>query len=367
VSRVRFREQLRFLIVFVVVAPTLGHAEPQSTGFTLVYSAPAQSCPSRKAFAQAISLRAPSAREVPSHEATLTLDVRLQGTSERAKGSLRVHHPDGSESQREVSEGACTEVAESLAIIVAMLLEQREFPEVSPAPADDSPQSDATTPSPGPAEIIVGAPAVVAPPRLVAQPPPRRRATPLPALTAMGSAVSASPVWGLSLTLATTFESEASPSPALGLLAGVEGWWERDAPLSPSARLAAYQIEAGREVTNQGDAQFRLRALRLSACPLRFRAHARLAVHVCAVFDGGELWTRGEVPGGKTLTMPWFAAGAGGRLALKMLPFLHLDGEVLLQTLSRHDEFVLEPNAFTVHSVAPVTFGATLGLTLRTF
>ena len=366
-SRVRFRKQLRFLPALLMVAPALGHAEPQSTRFALVYSAPAQSCPSRAAFVQGIFSRAPTAREVSNYEAALMLDVRLEGTSDRARGSLLVRRPDGSASQREVPQGACTEVAESLAIIAAMLLEQRKFAEIPPASAENPAQSENTTPAPQFVEPTVEEPAPSAPPGVVAEPPPRRIVPPLPPTTTSNAAASAPSVWGLSLTLATVFESEASPSPALGLLAGVEGWWDRDALLSPSARLAAYQIDAGREVTNQGDAHFRLRALRLSACPLRFRAHARLALHACAVFDGGELWTRGEVPGGKTLTMPWFAAGAGGRLALRIFPFLDFDGEVLLQALSRHDEFVLEPNAFTVHSVAPLTLGATLGLTLRTF
>jgi hypothetical protein len=92
-----------------------------------------------------------------------------------------------------------------------------------------------------------------------------------------------------------------------------------------------------------------------------------LAVRACAVFDVGELRARGEVAFGKTLTMPWFATGAGGRLALAVFPFLDLEGEAVLQALSRHDEFVFQPNAYSVHSVAPVTLGASLGLTLRTF
>lgn len=359
-----------------------GQAQTPST-FSLEYTAPA-ACPDRARFVGAIVERAPQAREVTPASARFRFVARLEGAGDLARGSVSVEQQSGGTSHRDVATAPCSEVVESMAVILSLILAGSDSP-----PADSEPPPASSEPAPAPPPV---GPAVIAPratppevtipvARAPAPPPattkPRGRigeraaaaeAAPAPALAEQRNAPEVAERLRFGVRFAALVETGVAPSVAYGGQGGLDVWWVRNSPWSPSARMTARYVRSGLESNDQGSARFRLAAVRAELCPLRWPARSRSFARACALFDAGQLEAlpenaaQGEA---QSQTMPWIAGGGSLRLESALTASLSLEAAADLAALGRSDRFTFEPGSHTLHQVPSISAMFSLGAVLR--
>lgn len=359
-----------------------GRAQTSST-FSLEYTAPAV-CPDKSQFLAAIADRAPDAREAVSGSASFRFVVHLEASGALARGTLSVEQQDGSASRREVAEAPCTEVVESMAVILSLILAGSESPPtISEPPATSAESAAAASPA-----APVAAPSVTAATEAPAEPPaepvppvapaPPPQPAPTPPAAAPQREPNASPGaledpgdserWRLGFSLGGLAETGVAPSVAFGGQGGLDLWWVQSGFWSPSARLTARYVRSGLEATDYGSARFRLAALRAELCPVRWPERSNTFGRVCAVLDAGQLeanpedTVEGEAQG---QTMPWIAGGGSLRLESMLADPLSLEAAAALTALGRSDRFTFEPGSHTVHEVPAISAMFSLGVVLR--
>jgi len=364
-----------------------GRAQTADT-FSLEYAAPAI-CPERSQFVAAITDRAPDAREIASGSVSFRFVVQLEAFGSLARGTLSVEQQDGSRSRREVAEAPCAEVVESMAVILSLILAGSESAPVEnepPTPSDAPaavPVAPAIAPAAGAATPPGEPPAAPVPPAAPTPPPPGPSVPPAePARTPPAAAVAPrepeassedvdsddSERWRFGFPLSALAETGVAPSVAFGGQGGLDLWWTLRGVWSPSARLTARYLRSGLETSEFGSARFRLAALRVELCPVRWPARSRIFGRVCALFDGGQLEAnpedaaQGQV---QSQTMPWFGGGGSLRLESMLANALSLEAAADLTVLGRSDRFTFEPGSQTAHEVPTISAMFSVGLVLR--
>jgi hypothetical protein len=310
--------------------------------FHLSYAA-GEGCPTEAEFRHGVEVRALRAQATEAAHASVGLAVTLRRDGERTAGVLVVTLPDGTSSERRVSDTSCEAAAASLAVVSALGLDAL----LSAA----RPASEEPTKAPGPS-----APAAMAP---------------LPAGSSVTRTAQARPVAARRPTRGVDvrvrahgfWESAVAPRVPFGVLAGGEVSSRGAGLFAPSAALAALVTLTGRAATSAGSADFRLLAGRFTGCPLRPGRFAGASLHTCFEFDAGALRaTPDEAVRNRTpRTMPWLAAGLGLRGQLPLDAGLALEVAATGRALFRHDAFVLRPG-LAVHDVPPLSVGVSLGL-----
>lgn len=319
-------------------------AQQRATTFSLTYSVPA-GCPERDAFVSSLLARARGAH-VQSETPEVALTVLLAGERELAPGTLVIELSDGQESHREIPAAACTQVLSSIALIAAMILDGGGLDDPPPSTSPD-PVSDVPAPSP---------PWPRAAPRLERN-----------LRTARNGDAPAKREGQLRLAAAAAIgaQSGVAPAPVPRFFAGLGLVFDRPGPWSPSLDVSASFTSSAREVTNYGDARFRLLALTLTGCPVRFALGARVGLRPCLPLDFGLLKVKGEnTIDERDQTMPWLGFGAAlrGELSVSRAWFVEAEGGA--SVLARADRFVFEPDR-VAHDVPRVVFGLRLGVALR--
>ena len=299
-------------------------AQTNGTPIRLAYDA-AGSCPSREAFVAA--LRARTGRfELTLADRATEYRVTLRSGDE-ATGRVESREVSGAPIVQELRGAACAEVADALALVVALAIDARAadpaLPPPSPAPAPDS--------------------------------TPRE----LPSDRTLGSSSPASR-WAISSTVGFGVRGpfvgpETSLETALVPVAGDHGF-----SLLFDARIGA-SFTWSRVGDSFGDAaQLTRAAALLDLCPLRF-ASGRLVASACARGEAGALTASGGSVG--TTPRPSLAGGAllVARWSLWDRVFVALEGGAVAPF--PRDRVILD--GFAVYAVSPVDALGTIAVGAR--
>src|SRR5687768_8409775 len=287
---------VRLLLTVLVLARTALAAdgeEPSRTPvrFHLSYAAD-DGCPTEADFRHGVETRALRAQATDAAHASVRLAVTLMRDGERTAGVLVVTLPDGTSSERRVSDTSCEAAAASLAVMSALGLDA-----LLPVPRRPV-EEPARPPEPSP-------PAAMAP--ALAASAVRR--------TEQARTVAAHPNRDAEVHIRAHvfWESAVAPRVPFGVLAGGAVSSRGAGVFAPSAGLTALVTLTGRAETSSGAADFRLFAARFIGCPLRPGRVADASLRTCLELDAGAL--RGtpdeSVRNHTPRTMPWLAAGFG--------------------------------------------------------
>jgi hypothetical protein len=330
-------------LVFARAAPAAdGKGAGEPVRFHVSYVAD-DGCPTEADFRHGVETRALRAEATDAAHANVGLVVTLRRDGERTTGVLVVTLPDGTRSERKVSDTSCEAAAASLAVVSALGLDAL-LPE--PAPPPEAPAVPPAPPAPpvAPREPPKSAPGPVEP-----TPPVDARL----------------PKWGIDVRVRAhaLWESAVAPRLPLGVLAGGDVASRGQGVFAPSAGLSALFTPNGRATTAAGSASFRLLAVRFIGCPFRFGKARGASFRPCLELDAGALrGTPDEAVRNRTRrTMPWLAAGLGVHGELPVGAGLALEAGAAGRTLFRHDVFVLRPG-LPIHDVPALSVGVSAGL-----
>jgi hypothetical protein len=336
------------LLVGSSIALVGRRAVAEEEAVRVAYSAP-EACPDEPLFVARVRTRTQHGRFAEPGELARTFDVSIAAAPSDAgfAGQIAFVDVNGERAQRNVTGATCDEVTSSLALIMALSIDDRV--------AQGEASVSAPSPSPQPA-------APSAPPK---------EAT--PSATASPSATTARPApkplslrWGIGLNGGVSTWVGPNTAPVLGGFAEV-GLRER----SWSARLSAFDARQTKDVSAGQQAHFATDSLRLEACPVALRVGAHVSLSPCAAFDIGVLDASAKgaaVAPRSTPPLFWAAGVALLRLGaeIKGRLILNLDGE-LAAPLIRNDFRIENPDGSQskVFQIAALGVGAKAGVGVR--
>lgn len=320
-------------------------ASAEEEAVRVAYVAPA-SCPDEQVFVARVRARTQHGRFADPGELARTFEVHLAEPehNEGFSGQIEFIDVDGSSARRSVAGATCDEVASSLALIMALSIDDR----VAQTAARDQ------EPSPSPPPAAVSAPTKETAPALAASgttrpAPPEPRALHLR--------------WQFGLNAGVLNWVSPSVAPMFGGFAEL-GVREHGGAL----RLSAFDARQTAVVRTGAEAHFATDWLRLELCPLAFGVAPHVALSPCVAFDGGVLSARasGSALVRKTSSAQFWAAGVAlARLSweIKGRFVLGLDGELAVPLVRK--DFVLNNPRTTVFQVPTVGVGAKAGVGVR--
>jgi hypothetical protein len=307
-------------------------------------------CPNASEFVAAVSARTASVRFANGGEAARSFVVSIADGADGARGArgrLVVHDRTG-DLQRDIEGASCAEVADTLALIVALAIDPKALATTAttaPSPAPAPPPSPAVSTDPVPTSSTAPIP-VVSP----APPDERARAAPR-------EPVAARPVFSLGAGFAWT--SGVAP----GTLVGPDVFAERraasDAWYAHALRLSFARTATDALAEPGGTARFVWTAARLDGCVRGLRV-ADFRVSPCAQLELGALEAfGGAVDHPRSASHPWLAAGAALRARRYVIGALFAEATLALRAALLPERFYFEPNA-SFYRVPPI--GGALGV-----
>jgi hypothetical protein len=252
-------------------------------------------CLTPPAFFERVRRRTARVREAapgePARRFSLTIEEK-----ERVSGKLLTEDTDGTTALREVEGASCQEVADALALVVAVTLDPLadlssgsvenppRQPESAPAPRAATPRLPARAPSPAP------------------RPEPRARFQhALAAEATLAAGLVDAPLPGLGVRY---FASRGPSGTGLLLTAGA---------------FATFAGDTQADYASGGVVRYRLQGLNPGVCPVGVRVDSRLGLVACVTFILGRLEAQGmELPGGRSDGSFFMAAGLEGRGELQL-------------------------------------------------
>lgn len=243
-------------------------------------------CPDGDAFLSKLSGKVTEARIAAAGD-PIDFVVTLGSLGSRSNGRLERETTQGKVAIREIDSENCAEVAEALALSLALAIDPSEKPAVPEEPAPAPSQKNPTT---------TRAPTTSASDPKLDRAPPRNPENSSWWVGAQGTVASA-----------------IAPSALPGGLVFVELERARASVLPGSSLRLGALGRFGTLMTNVGDVRYRLLGGRIDACPLRIGSNT-LAVKPCAGFDLGQLEVEGTNDSGLGDRALWAAAGVNGRL-----------------------------------------------------
>ena len=307
------------------LAPSRASAEEEAV--RVAYAAPA-SCPDEQVFVARVRARTEHGRFAEPSELARTFDVSLTASPRDAgfAGQIEFIDVDGARARRNVTGATCDEVTSSLALIMALSIDDR----VALAEARDN-QSAPLPPTAAPSE----------PPKKVTQ------------SSAAGPSASPSPAppalrlrWDVGVNagaLAWLAPNVALAFGAFAELGSREHSW--------SARLSAFDARQTNDVNSGQQAHSATDWLRAEFCPIALPAGVHVSVSPCAAVDAGivTVTARGGavIPRGPKTTF-WASGVALVRLGweFKGRVIVNLDGELGVP-LTREDFRIQNPDGST--------------------
>jgi hypothetical protein len=314
------------------ISPTCLAQEDDAEAVRLSYSALGH-CPDEADFSARVRARTTRVRFAQPGETVRRFDVTLFDGAP-ASGQISVVDAEGPHGVRRVRAATCAEVADAIALVVALAVN----PE-TPAPAHPASVPERTgTRMPGASGPL---------------PPQQTGITPAGVTSTAGRVFAGA---DLALNGGVTPDVLAAVSPYLG-------WQATDGTLAPELRLSAIRSMSNEAVSN-GQASFVWTAGRLDGCPVAWQA-AALRVAPCARIEAGaiEVETTG-VPAPRTRLRGWFAAGVLIRAEWSLVDALFADAELAALVRASNDRFVVLPDT-TLYQVQLIGLGAGLGLGAR--
>lgn len=343
----------------------VAHAQ-ETLGARLQYTA-ASGCPARDEFEQRLRARM---RSAASGSATLRVRLEAPGSA-----SLRISEGERVVGERSLSAASCSEAADALAFVAALLLEEHaqqervaeqvRVPEqvrssprvrapkalparveavVESAPADSSPEA--------PRQEEVADSSKAAPreqPRASALREPSSEPTPARAARELEGWLAAG------VLLATGVTPTARPG--LDLQAGLA---IRRGPLTYSSAIGARAVLPEDKRSPDGDAQFRWASATLDLCA----GPSALQLDLCLDVELGRIRGEGRATQAQSSqNSTWYALGPSLRARVPVWRKLSLAAAVGLPVPLTRDLFVVA--ATPLHRVPSITFRASLGLAIE--
>jgi hypothetical protein len=298
----------------------------------------AAGCTSRSDLTARIEAR--SSRIVVADDAGVSAQVAVVSQRPGAVAADLVLATAGAEQPpRRVVARSCAEVADAVALIIAVTLD----PNLRPAP-DAPPPPPAPTPEERPAPATPPAPPVAVAPA-AAPPPTAKRGTG----AQLGAYAAGQAIVGPA--------SAVMPGVAIQVMAALD----REGPWAPALFVGAAHVWRSDLSEPGGKASFTLDAATLDACPLRLR-WSRLAARPCAAALVGRLAARGsDTENAASSARPFAAAGASVTASLGST--VELSARLGAGVTLIRDSYELGASVF--HRAAPVTFSASLGIGTR--
>jgi len=321
-------------------------ASAEEEAVRVAYVAPA-SCPDEQVFVARVRSRTEHGRFADPGELARTFDVRLSEPEHGAgfSGEIEFIDVDGSSARRSVTGATCDEVVSSLALIMALSIDDRVAQTVA--------REQASSPSP---------------PLAAPSAPTKKEAASAPAVSRATRERSPEPTplhlrWQFGLNAGVLNWVSPSVTPMFGGFAEL-GSREHGGSL----RLSGFDARQTKLVRNGAEAHFATDWLRLDFCPLAFAAARQVMISPCAAFDAGVLSARasGSELVRKTSSAPFWAAGVAlARLSWEIAGHfvLGLDGELAVPLVRRH--FVVNNPTVDVFQAPALGVGAKAGVGLR--
>lgn len=313
----------------VVVAAASASADDAGEPIRLDYTA-ASDCPALQAFEASVRSRTARARFVEDGQSR-TFQVSIHGGSHPA-GQLVVHREDAIDGARSVTGSSCAQVADALALVVALAIDSSALA--------------------GPAPPVPAAPS----------PPP-----PAAAPTAIESESPSTPAHSEERphTLFIGADADVTGGVAPSALVSVEpvlGWRSRSRGLlAPSLRVSFLHTSSSAVETSGGSATFNWTAGRVDGCVLSWPPSSAHLL-ACARLEGGVLaGSTSGVPGAHSEERGWFAAGPVVRAEWELLGPLFVGADVAPMVRLTPYRFQLQPDA-TIYQVPTFGLEADAGL-----
>jgi len=300
-------------------------------------------CPSEAAFVWQVRARV-NQMSAPARKYA----VVMTADSARARGTLRVEDENRS-TVRELSGASCDEIAEGLALILALVIDPgarteraRDLP--PPPPPSERPAAQPRAALVGPVSDA-GSDSSAAPARITA---PSRPAVHL------GGGVFA--------------RGAVAPGTTTSGRLFVEGGWDRQVAFSPHLRVGFEYAKSSPVVESVGTAQFSWMVGIAEACHSQHVVERTLSVPICIGIEWGRLVASGsEAPDAQTQTHGWLALDTD--VGLRWFPWsvpIFVDVEGGLQFPLRRARFYFTPNT-TVHTTPWVSHFVGLGAGVKLF
>jgi hypothetical protein len=338
------------VVLFAATTSRLLRAEEEESTepIRLTYQA-SQACPDEIAFVERIRARTTRARVAWPGEAARVFDVRLDG-GPPFSGSMTVTEVDHSEGARHVHADSCGEVADALALVVALAIDPRASAQPATAPPIVAPWS---SPSPHPVSTgrdkrTWGGASRPSMAEGLGERTPKNA-------TAVQSTQSLFAGADLAVTSGVAPDSMVGASPYVG--------WRATSTtvFAPSIRIALVRATSSTGAAPSGSAGFLWTVGRLDACPVAW-AVEHLRATACTRLEAGTLEAAGgNVQAPQTRLRAWFAAGPLARLEWSFLGPVFFDAEATALFRATNDRFYFMPDT-TIYQVPIVGLGAALGV-----
>jgi hypothetical protein len=323
------------LLGALAMAPLLAEVVPsEPTPVRLRYDAPS-GCPDEQAFFSAVQARTALARAAHEGETARAFRVHIALDAAGSVGELRSIDEGREGAGRRVEAPSCDEVAQALALTVALSVD----PLASMAPRPPPPPT-ASAPPPAP------------------PPPP-------PPVVKHAQPVAPPSASHLELALQGIVARELQPFVNAGGALSVAIGGPSEGAWSPWLEVAVGQTRND-IFSRPSNADIALTFAALTLCPLRFGVLPRIDARLCGRGEGGIIAAHGrDVPTPHEITRTWWAAGVAGqgRWALSSRLALRLDVGLTVPLAPR--QFVIdEPPRPAAESASWVPF-AGVGVAFR--
>jgi hypothetical protein len=285
-------------------------------------------CPSADRFWSSVAARTSHARRAPPRDAVLSFRVLIERRSAQSVGRVVIESRDGGREERLARDASCEQVADALAVIVALAVDSNASPEESTTPAQDAPRARPTQPvvsSRPPVESPLAAAEAPRASPAVAPPPPRAAGLEgLFGFEALGEGgTSADLSWGGAL---------------FAQLDAAAGW--------RSSMRASFVYARGAPMPLvTGEVQTDLVSGALDECPARLAIGRSLLLGLCGREELGVVTATGQqLPQHRSASAPWFALGGVTRLEWAPVDWwrFEMQGGAVV-TLDRHAIVVSPP------------------------
>lgn len=293
-------------------------------------------CPDGDAFLSRLAGKVDQAR-IASAGDPIDFVVTLGSLGTRSNGRLERETLQGTVAIRELDGSACTEVADALALSLALAIDPAEN---LPPREEDPDLPPATAPKPP-----LARPRVNQPVDRVLETKPRSARWSLGAQVQVASAVAPSVLPG-GMVFVDFEQTRSSVLPGASLRLGVFGMF-------------------GSASTDVGAVRHRLLGIRLEGCPLRVGDEA-LALKPCASFELGQLRAEGtDSDTGLADDALWASVGASGRVAWGAFDGLAFEAQAgIFAPLTRYQLRTEDPGS-AGHRTSFLGFSAGLGASAR--
>jgi hypothetical protein len=334
-------------------AVTAAAEEGRTENIRLDYVATA-GCPSEQEFETRVRARTVRVQFAPNGAGARVFDVRLE-QGPPATGRVTVRRAQSSEGTRSVRADTCADVADALALVVALAVD----PAALMAPAPPSPPHAAESPppsidiaAPSPSPSPTAEPPTAEPPS--ASPPvPRPETAPMPSTQARHREV----YLGTDLAVATG----TAPTTLVGASPYV-GWASSTAStLAPSARIGFVHATTGAIDVPGGAAVFAWSVGRLDGCATAW-ANRPARLSTCVHLEGGSLEATGvHVPAPRAQSRAWLGVGPLLRGEWSFASPLFVEAEVAAMAHVIADRFLFLPDT-TAYQVPRAGVFGSIGL-----